>query len=159
MTPDTRRAVTGSGDGTVQIWDVATGDELARLISIDSGEDWLITTPEGLFDRSAGGRRKVSYRVDNGLIVVPVDRFFQDFYYPGLLSAIFRGERPVPMTDFTETLPVHPCSSSASPTLSFYSNHEFDHIIVHRHDFDVITRRAGIQGMFDLFEWISISCQ
>ena len=30
---------------------------------------------------------------------------------------------------------------------------------VHRHDFDVMTCRTGLQGMFNLFEWISISRQ
>ena len=48
--PGGRWACTGSSDGTTRFWDTATGDELARLISLDKGQDWLVVTPEGLFD-------------------------------------------------------------------------------------------------------------
>jgi predicted GNAT family acetyltransferase len=76
------------------MWDVATGEELCSLIHLD-GDDWLATTPDGFFDGSMRGREKVGYRVA-GLEVVPVDRFFQDFYRPGLLAALWKGERPRP---------------------------------------------------------------
>ena len=74
-------------------------------MSLDQGQDWLVVTPDGLFDGSAGGRQKVSYRVGDGLNVVPVDRFFQDFWRPGLLAAIWRGERPMPNVEFGTQLP------------------------------------------------------
>jgi hypothetical protein len=75
---------------------VATGDELARLISMDQGKQWAVLTREELFDGSRGGREQVAFRVGNGLDLVPLDRFFQDFYYPGLLAEIWRGQRPLP---------------------------------------------------------------
>lgn len=100
---DGRRALTASFDGTTRIWDVDTGEELLWLLSL--GNDWLVVTPEGLFDGSGGGRNSVSFRVGDGLNVVPVDRFFQDFYYPGLLAAIWRGERPLPAVELGEQLP------------------------------------------------------
>ncbi len=105
FSPDGKRTLTGSPDGTVRLWDAGGGDELARLISLDAGKDWLVVTPEGLFDGSAGGRDKVTYRVGKGLTVVPVDRFFQDFYRPGLLAAVWKGERPKPETDFGKQRP------------------------------------------------------
>ena len=43
---------------------------------------------------------RVAFRIGKGLDVVPLDRFFQDFYYPGLLAAIWRGERPMPGKPF-----------------------------------------------------------
>ena len=76
-----------------RFWDVATGREAAKLNQFDDG-DWLVTTPDGFFDGSPAGREKVIYRVGGGRTVVPVDRFFQDFYWPGLLSRILKGERP-----------------------------------------------------------------
>jgi hypothetical protein len=103
--PDGRRALTGSDDGTARLWDIATGDELARLISLDAGEDWLVVTPEGLFDGSEGGRKRVAYRVGGGLNVVPVDRFFQDFYRPGLLAELSRGLRPIPEVSLGKVKP------------------------------------------------------
>ena len=105
FSPDGRRFVTGSGDGTARIWDVATGDELARLMNLDRGWNWLVTTPEGLFDGSPDSRRMVSYRIPGQLNAVPVDRFFQEFYRPGLLIAVERGERPMPDFEIGEGLP------------------------------------------------------
>lgn len=186
---DSRRLLSSSSDGTIGLWDVGTGDELARLIPFDpperrgdrdiefapdpnfppapkarferpaipegetrvhftsafqpapspssaSGEDaprprlprgggppslvntnyeaeltrdferdWLVVTPEGLFDGTLGGRERVSFRVGDGLDVVPVDRFFQDFYYPGLWAKLWRGERPMPRAKFAESQP------------------------------------------------------
>jgi WD40 repeat protein len=94
--PDGRHLVTGSTDGMARIWDAASADELCRLVCIDGGRDWAVVTPEGLFDGSPGGREKVCFRIGGGLNVVPLDRFIQDNYYPGLLAAIWRGERPRP---------------------------------------------------------------
>jgi WD40 repeat protein len=101
---DGRSVLTGSFDGTCHLWDVATGEELASLISPQSGE-LLVVTPEGLFDGSEGGRQAVTFRVGGRLNVVPVDRFFQDFYHPGLLAELWRGKRPMPETDFARTKP------------------------------------------------------
>jgi WD40 repeat protein len=93
--PDGRQVLIGD-DGTLRLWDMATGEELIRLISLDDGRDWLVVTPDGLFDGSAGGREKVMYRIGGGLNVVPVDRFFQDFYRPGLLAEVSRGASTLP---------------------------------------------------------------
>lgn len=103
FSPSGRELLTAAFDGLIRIWDVATGIELARLTSF--GEDWLVSTPDGLFDGSYGGRQKVLFRVGDGLNVVPVDRFFQDFYYPGLLAAIWRGERPMAKIQLGDSLP------------------------------------------------------
>ena len=105
FSPDGRLAITGSNDNIVRLWDFSTGQELAQLVSLRGTADWLVTTPEGLFDGSPRGREKVMYRIGGGLNVVPVDRFFQDFYYPGLLAAIWRGERPLPSREIRQELP------------------------------------------------------
>lgn len=103
ISSDGRHALSGSHDGTARLWDVATGDELVKLIGmagISEGKqitkDWLAITPEGLFDGSAGAREKVTFRMGDGLSVVPVDRFFQDFYRPGLLTTVWKGRRELP---------------------------------------------------------------
>ena len=105
FSPDGKQVLTGSVDGTVRLWDVLTGDELVRILSLDRGEEWLVVTPDGLFDGSPGGRQRVSFRIGQGLNVVPVDRFRNDFYWPGLLGEICRGERPMPDVDIGASLP------------------------------------------------------
>jgi len=92
-------------DGSIRLLDIRTGDLLGTLVLGDNNQDWLVVTPEGFFDGSLGGREKVAFRVGGGLNVVPVDRFFQDFYYPGLLAAIWRGETPKPKADFGSQTP------------------------------------------------------
>ncbi len=116
--PDGRRAVTASYDGMTQLWDLATGDELVRLISVDQGKDWLVVTPEGLFDGTEGGRQAVSFRVGSRLNVVPVDRFFQDFYRPGLLTDLGRGLRPMPEATFGRSKPPELRIASPAPGTS-----------------------------------------
>ena len=105
MAPDARHVVTCSVDGSTRIWDVATGRELARLTTVNNGKDWLVTTPEGLFDGSLAARERVFYQLGDTMSVFPVERFFQDFYYPGLLATIWRGERPIPEIEMGKQLP------------------------------------------------------
>ena len=88
-----------------KLWDVTTGDELAQIVCLGNGYDWLIATPEGLFDGTEGARYKACYRIGGGLSVVPADRFFQDFYRPGLLAQLLRGERPMPDVHLGKSLP------------------------------------------------------
>lgn len=105
MSSDGARAMTGSLDGTMRLWELGSGDELARLLTLERGRDWLVVTPQGLFDGSVEGRRRVSFRVGGGLSIAPVDRFFQDFFRPGLLGALWRGEQPVPEIQLGRSLP------------------------------------------------------
>ncbi|MEQ8791495.1 MAG: caspase family protein [Pirellulaceae bacterium] len=110
---DGRFLISGSQDGTARLWDANSGQEVVRLIQFRGGDDWVALTPEGLFDGSPGGREKVMFRVGGELDVVPVDRFFQDFYYPGLLTAISAGERPLPQVELPTSHP--PLVRIASP--------------------------------------------
>lgn len=91
--------------GTTQVFDKETKKEICSLYSFNAGKDWLVITPEGLFDGTAGARQLVSYRVGKGLNVQPVEAFFQDFYYPGLLAEIWKGGRPKPSTTLKDQIP------------------------------------------------------
>jgi WD40 repeat protein len=76
-------------DGTVRLWDPATGKERCRLYSFDAGKDWLAVTPEGLFDGSEGAARFAAYRVPGTQQFVDDDATRRRFYRPGLLAQLW----------------------------------------------------------------------
>jgi WD40 repeat protein len=87
ISADGKYIVTGSYDGTTRFWDMETGAELCRLVSFDAG--WVATTPEGSFDGSAGGIKKLCWKV--GLKKLPVNTFSKKYYVPGLLNRMLAG--------------------------------------------------------------------
>ena len=105
LSADATRMITGGGDGTTRLWDTVATRELCRLISIDAGKDWLVVTPEGLFDGSINARSFVAYRVAGTIDFVPLERFQQKYYQPGLLASILRGENPQPKQNIARSLP------------------------------------------------------
>lgn len=91
---DGRTLITGSNDSTVKLWDTNTGLALATLSAIGS-KDWLVATPDGLFDGSPATYNKIIWRFSPALRdIAPIEAFFSDFYYPNLLSDLMRGKRP-----------------------------------------------------------------
>ncbi len=93
---DGKLLVSGSDDGSTRLWDVKTGETLATLVSLNRGADWLVVTPDGLFDGTPGAWGQILWRFspNNIFDVAPVEIFFNDFFYPGLLSDIASGKRP-----------------------------------------------------------------
>lgn len=123
LSPDGRQVLTLAGDGTIRLWDVDTGAEAMRMIRFrqekdetkeeQEEDDWLVMTPDGLFDGTPEARRQVAFRIGDGLNVVPVERFYQDFYRPGLLAAITGDGGISPQLLLGQSLP---------PTLKITSN-------------------------------------
>ena len=97
--PDGRTVVTCPLDHCVKVWSVATGKLLLSMVAVENSREWLITTPEGLFDGSRGAINRICYRIGDGLNVLPVDKFFDGFYAPGLMEAILSGAHPLPGVD------------------------------------------------------------
>lgn len=111
ISPNGRLIALPDEGGVVRLGDLATGEVLVDLITFGNGKDWLAVTPLGVFDGPAGARERVLFRT-GGLSVVPVDRFFKDYYRSGLLAAVFTGESPG----------IPPAMASQSPpTLRFAS--------------------------------------
>jgi WD40 repeat protein len=98
----TRKLVATLGqDRNQYIWDLTSGEKLATLINLDvlndfgtSGE-WLVVTPDGLFDGSPAAWQQIMWRFSNKTFDVgPVEIFFNELYSPGLLAEIFSDRRP-----------------------------------------------------------------
>jgi WD40 repeat protein len=99
---DGKLIISGSWDRTIKVWEAQTGTELATLIA--SGErDWLVVTPDGLFDGSPAAWGQIVWRFSAQLRdVAPVELFFNEFYYPNLLADLFAGQRPKAAKDFAQ---------------------------------------------------------
>ena len=99
---DGKFIISASRDAKTKIWDAETGNELASLIAVDD-RDWMVVTPDGLFDGSPAAWNKIIWRFNNNTFdYKPVEAFFSEFYYPGLLTDIFAGKRPKAPSDISQ---------------------------------------------------------
>ncbi|HKS09249.1 MAG TPA: caspase family protein [Pyrinomonadaceae bacterium] len=93
--PDGRLLASAGEDGSTFLWDTKTGEHLLTLISLDDGGEWMVVTPQGLFDGTPVSWNQILWRYNQETFnVAPIEWFFNEFYYPGLLSDIFAGKRP-----------------------------------------------------------------
>ena len=95
FSPDGRLLASASDDGSTFVWDTKTGEHLLTLVSIDDGGEWMVITPQGLFDGTPVSWNQILWRYNQDTFnVAPVEWFFNEFYYPGLLADVFNGKRP-----------------------------------------------------------------
>lgn len=91
---DNKRLVSAADDQTIKVWDTANGKELATLMAFGE-RDWMVITPDGLFDGSATAWKRAVWRFNNETMdYAPVEAFFNEFFYPGLLADILAGKQP-----------------------------------------------------------------
>jgi WD40 repeat protein len=95
--------VSGSDDGSIMVWSGAKGELVATLVSVRDSDDWLVVSPDGLFDGSPASWNLLLWRfAKNTFTVSPVEAFFNEFYYPGLLADILAGRNPKAKQDISQ---------------------------------------------------------
>jgi len=101
FSPDGQILASGGEDGRIQLWS-RDGEELCSLVAIDES-DWLVGTPDGLFDGSPSAWNKILWQFSNNPFDrAPVEAFFNEFYYPGLIAAVFAGKHPKAPSDISQ---------------------------------------------------------
>ena len=85
FSPDGKFILSASFDHTIKVWDAGTGQEVATLVSVGT-DDWVVTTPSGLFDASPGAMNLMYFVV--GLEPVELDQLKERYYEPGLLARL-----------------------------------------------------------------------
>lgn len=94
---------TGSEDGSILLWQASSGRLKATLVSIPNSDNWLVATPDGLFDGSPEAWNLMLWRFEQDTFkVVPVEAYFNEFYYPGLLAEILAGQDPKALEDIAQ---------------------------------------------------------
>ncbi len=95
FSPDSRLLASAGDDGSTFLWEASTGEHLLTLISLDDGGEWMVITPQGIFDGTPVSWNQILWRYDHDTFnVAPIEWFFNEFYYPGLLADVFAGKRP-----------------------------------------------------------------
>ena len=101
FSPAGKLIATAGQDRNQYLWDAQTGEKLATLVNLDiinlgvAGSEWLVITPDGLFDGSPAAWQQIMWRFsENTFDTGPVELFFNELYYPGLAGEIFSGRRP-----------------------------------------------------------------
>jgi len=111
---DGRQLISGSRDGSTRVWDIQTGQEL--FAHYFAGEnDWLVKSPDGYFYSTDGARNSIFFV--RGFESYNIERFFEDFYRPGLIKEIFGNIR----TRTRELNIINKLDSSPSPEVEVIS--------------------------------------
>ena len=103
FSPDGQLLASASDDGATFLWDANTGEHLLTLISLDDGGEWMVVTPQGLFDGTPVSWNQILWRYNQDTFnVAPIEWFFNEFYYPGLLAEVIAGKRPTVSQDVSK---------------------------------------------------------
>lgn len=83
--PDGITAVSATYGGTLKFWDFRNGKELCSVFFLGQN-DWVITTPAGLFDASDGAMQNMYFRL--GTEILELEQLKERYFEPGLLQKI-----------------------------------------------------------------------
>ncbi|SHJ75017.1 WD40 repeat [Reichenbachiella agariperforans] len=85
--------LSASNDQTIKIWNNITGENLASLF-VASDNEWVIWTPQGFYEASAGGEKYIGWHINQGqnnLAVFHDVSAFASFYHrPDVIQEILK---------------------------------------------------------------------
>jgi len=106
FTQDEQVMASSASDNTTRLWSVTTGKMLATVVAFEDG-NWLVVTPNGLFDGSPTAWSRFLWRFSEKTFdVLSPEAFFSEFFRPGLLAELL-STRKVPDGKSIATLDRH----------------------------------------------------
>lgn len=119
FSPNGQTLVTGGNDSVLRLYAAASGvrtdtwppdaDAPTASANNDTPNEWLIVTPEGLFDGTLDAQSRATWRYGPELSdLAALEDFADDFQRPNLLAEITSGQRPQPVRDVTQLDPRRP---------------------------------------------------
>ncbi|WP_273447584.1 caspase family protein [Neolewinella agarilytica] len=98
---DDRFIISWSEDHTVILWSAGSRSPLATLFFLNDN-DWIITSPNGLFDASPNAMNSMYYSI--GLELLQLNQLKERYYEPGLLQKLlgYSNESIRPVEGFDE---------------------------------------------------------
>lgn len=115
ISADSRHIAAASDRQSASVYSIQTGELLCRIFTLNE-DDWAVVTPDGRFDASQGGMKSLYYV--QGMDVLPLESFFDQFYTPNLMARVLSGETVERTTtvDFSNTVKLPPLVKITSPT-------------------------------------------
>lgn len=86
---DTTKIVSVDETGVIIYWDIATQKQLVAIYPVGDSLT-VVVTPEGYFDGTPQALKDLYYV--QGLDIIPLEAYYEQFYRPNLLQRILRGE-------------------------------------------------------------------
>ncbi len=112
---DNKYLISGSSDQQMKIWSLTENRELLSIITVGTEGDYVVSTPNGLFDGTETGIKNALHYVKDNQIV-PLDAFFEKFYTPNLWARVISGEKiPTPDIDLDNNFKLPPSVNIISP--------------------------------------------
>jgi WD40 repeat protein len=110
--PDGKEVLTSSDDGTTRLWETSTGVELATILGFSDG-GWAVVDPRGHYDASDPDNLSSLYWVTDNLRTIDLGQLKEEYYTPGLLARVLRGER-LPDVTGMDTVALPPVLSATA---------------------------------------------
>ena len=85
--PDGRRIATAAC-GATRLWRAANGQLIGMLVSLKSGNEWLIATAEGYYDGSRGAAKLVKWGFQDDAL--PLEAYRKEYYRPERVASAFQ---------------------------------------------------------------------
>ncbi|MCK5139617.1 MAG: caspase family protein, partial [Thermodesulfovibrionia bacterium] len=100
-----RHVITGHENGHIKLWETESLQLVATMSTFDDGE-WAVITPEGYFNASKGGGKHLKVRA--GQSVYSINKFYDRFYNPALVTKKLRGRKVVLAHDIRKGVAIPP---------------------------------------------------